>query len=413
MDYKMYIKSRKNKNLERDSVLFAEVLKANITEDLLQKSTSTIECDVDLSVAEEGDIIGIYDGKGNVVYNGIVEKVDEKTITTNQMANLFAGDYYAMAETSAEKTYLGLYNPITVLRRDLAHIINGYRTSKFTVSSNTEVLSFMPIDSNTHDNNSGIMVWLSQTSAADVPEIPYRTQNAVIDGEQMVYEMYSQYGIITTFKMPYNKWNVIQNPNANRGVVFVFLPELGCYRESFGIRTYDIDPYPVISFGDNSEFITDVNVLTEVEDSNLLYILNSGGTTYRALYTVYTDGSYVKLPDDKGTIIAYDNSRYNPVRAKFVNSDETLAKVVSANLKANQYNHKINLSVIFDNNFYKWSDFKLGQRLNFYVGSRLYNSVLTGWKYTLEKGKEITRIDFVCGKVRSDLTSKLNLGKVK
>jgi hypothetical protein len=150
-------------------------------------------------------------------------------------------------------------------------------------------------------------------------------------------------------------------------------------------------------------------VVTETEAVNCLYVFDSTGTTFRAGYAVLNNGTFITLPDGLPAL----PYRYLPVKPKFVSSDEDLTAIRDAELKLLQYNHKVSFTFDLQNNFYDFGDLMLGQNINFYVDDRLYNSVLTGWSFHIENGTELKQVDLICGKVRNNLTSKLNMGKVK
>lgn len=408
MRYRIF--GKKRTALNEKATFFDEVLSAEINEDLLQKATSTITCLNDASAMEESDVVAIYDDKGQTLYIGVVSSVAENVITCNQMQNFFATNFYAMTDSSSEKTFWATYSALRMFNRYLTHVAQGYRTSRSRISSNTEYLDVIPVDANMAACNSQIIIWTGTFPATK--DIPWRTTNEVLDMEQFIYDVYSTFGIITYFVFPMEAYTKTMNPDVKQTICYVFKPELGSYRTNAStgvIESYYIDPYEEFSFGNNSEFITNINVITEIEDANTLYIYNSAGTTFRSLYSVKTNGEYVNLPNPN----SYIRARYMPTKAKFVNSDETIANIVNAELKDIQYNHKINFTMLFDNNFYKFSDFKLGQKINFYVGNKQYNSLLTGWKYSINGNEDISSVQFVCGKVRNNLTSKLNLGKIK
>lgn len=405
MKYLVY--GKKRKDLDKYATFFSELLNAQISEDLLQKSTSVIECKDDATYLEDGDVVTILNDKGVVVYNGVVSSVDGKKITTDQMQHIFSGNFYAMTDSSNEKTFWSTYSSMRMFNRYLSHAKAGYMTSRSRISSNTEYMDIIPIDTTLSGLNRFIM-WSG--TFPTTKDIPWRTQNQTIELEQFIYDTYSTYGLLALFDFVIEDYVLTYHQNEKQSVCYIFDPLVGCYHINAGtgnIDYYYVNPYEKIDLSDNAEFISNINVIQEVEDANTLYIYNSAGTTFRAIYTVLKDGTYYQLPDPNSFL----SSRYYPIKQKFVNSDETLANIVNAELKNIQYNHKVNFTLDLKNNFYKKGDLKLGQQIDFYVGNKKYNSLLTGWKYLIEGNNEISSIDMVCGKVRNNLTSKLNLGK--
>lgn len=363
-----------------------EVISADISEDLLQKATSTIVCTKDVNMTE-GDIVLLYDEHENLVYIGIINEIDGSTITTNQIQSLFDFDLYAMVDSSFDKSLYPSYTQFQMLRRYL-NLIHTYALDSGSYVGDNE--------------KRALFVGLTILYEGDEVPYPYRTEAEVINGEQLLYDMFSQYEIIPYFYVPYKDFYTSPPPHyASRYYLF--------NASHMQDGNEYIPPYATIDLSDNAELVRNVDVLTTLEDANVLVIYDSTGTTFRQAYAVLKDGTYMTANENDRLL--FDELRYLPPKAKFVNSDEALTAVRDKELKLIQYNHKVNFTFDLDNNFYDFGDINLGQNINFYVGDKLYNSILTGWSFHIEHGRELREVNMVCGKVRTNLTSKLNLGK--
>lgn len=385
-EYRLWAKKRTQFNTE--PTFFTNVLSADINEDLLQKTTTTIMCEDDCSYLGTGDIVAVRDGKNNAVFTGVVSTVEGKKITCSQLQNLYGYDFYAQIDTASDKSTYPTYRESTMLGRYISRLSNGYMASG-SVDLNYPLTYIL----------GNLQLKVSAVDDATVnPVIPYREKNETVNVESLIYNAFSQYGLLT-------KIDILFEASVTPITIYFFNPAEGFH--TGGIFLFS--PYPVIDISDNAEFISNINVVTETEAVNCLYIFDSTGTTFREGYAVLNNGTFITLPDSLPSL----PYRYLPVKPKFVSSDENLTAIRDAELKLLQYNHKVSFTFDLQNNFYDFGDLMLGQNINFYVDDRLYNSVLTGWSFHIENGTELKQVDLICGKVRNNLTSKLNMGKVK
>ena len=156
--------------------------------------------------------------------------------------------------------------------------------------------------------------------------------------------------------------------------------------------------------GDNSEQISNISITEESGSATYLAIFNSAGTTMRAAYYINSAGEIIN-----------DNSFVNLsiYSIKVVNSDDNLNTLVQQNLTSGKYNHKITFDVD-TNGQLKLDDFAINKKVHFYYGGKLYDSIITAIKYNInENDGTIRSVNVTLGMVRTNLTSKLNLGKVK
>lgn len=397
-EYRIY--GKHFRNLRYNSTFYSTVLSADINEDLMQRATSTIVC-TDVVPLEEGDVIFIRDAKNNHVFDGVIKSVEGNVITANQMQALYGIDIYATPDDAdTREIYSDSYNAFIMASSYITLLSRGFLTTTADVQTDR-------FDNLVRQGMSSVFCLFNfEIVPDDFPRCPFRTNAEVINGEQLLYDVFSQFGIIPHFEMKIDECdpNPYSSPTADTSKLFLMVADVGWLQQG----VVYVAPYPTINVGNNAEFIRNIEVIAEAENVNTLIIYDSTGTTYRKMYSVTTDGEYTEA-----TTVESIDARYIPVHRKYINSDETLTSIRDGELKKIQYNHKINFTFDLDNNFYDFSDLHLGEYINFYVGDRLYNSVLTAWSFHIEQGQTLKQINMVCGKVRNNLTSKLNMGKVK
>ena len=176
-----------------------------------------------------------------------------------------------------------------------------------------------------------------------------------------------------------------------------------------GTIQYDVDKawdYNEKKLFDTWEMLSNVQIVKQDEDTNVVAIYNQDGTTLRGAYTILNDGTIQQISDG----VAIPN-RVGSNKTKYVfDSNNELLDLAKANLPNLQYNHKITFNINFDGE-YKFDDFNLAQPIKFYStkDNTLFNSILTGRKYEISQNSDVIQnATFTLGKVRTDLTSKLN-----
>lgn len=154
--------------------------------------------------------------------------------------------------------------------------------------------------------------------------------------------------------------------------------------------------------GDNSEQISNIFVTEESGSATYLAIFNSAGTTLRGAYYINSSGEIIK----ETSFVNLDI-----YSIKVVNSDDNLNTLVQQNLTSGKFNHKITFDVD-TNGQLNFDSFAINKKVHFYYGGKLYDSIITAIKYDLnENDGKISSVNITLGMVRTNLTSKLNLGK--
>lgn len=157
------------------------------------------------------------------------------------------------------------------------------------------------------------------------------------------------------------------------------------------------------------EYIKNVEVVKEEIEFNTLYIYNSEGTTLRGAFTILEDGTIQQLT----TEVSQPN-RIGAGKSEYIfDGDNSVDNIVRSKMSEIQYNHKVTFDIIF-NEKYSFNDFQLGQKIKFYRDNELFDSVLTARSYSMdENSNTIKTASFTLGKVRTNLTSKININKIQ
>ena len=132
----------------------------------------------------------------------------------------------------------------------------------------------------------------------------------------------------------------------------------------------------------------------------------------RGMFGTKYDGSIGQMPQasaDEQGFIANDE-----LKMKVLSSSEDFNTLINQYLSNGMFNHKITMTVDLTKTTFTFDDFKIGNLIDFYHNNKLYKSIITARRYSVnENNPHINSIDLTLGKVRNNLTSKLNLGKVK
>lgn len=157
------------------------------------------------------------------------------------------------------------------------------------------------------------------------------------------------------------------------------------------------------------EYIKNVDIVKQEVEFNTLFIYNNEGTTLRGAYTILQNGEVQQLE----TGVSQPN-RIGSGKTEYIfDGDNNVDNIIRSKLSANQYNHKVSFDIIF-NEKYSFNDFNLGQKIMFYRDNESFDSVLTGRKYSIsENSNTIKEASFTLGKVRTNLTSKININKIQ
>lgn len=354
------------------------VKSASVKTDALQKSTSTFVLEEIPSLLTKGCFVSMHTPKGKQMYIGYVTAIEGNTITCREPLAIFDQDYVFLSSLNAANGLLTNFLDYLMARADSYTFSMGggpdleiARKFAHFRSIEQEPLAtrtwYYSLDHNRNPNFT--------TPAIDQTEI----RNL----EEYLLQVFNDYGLYIDTR-EYLKYYVMFTP---------FYYRLG----------------DTFSVSDNYEDVTDVNVVYEDQEANFLVVYNSTASTLRGIYGVKNDGTIEEYSGANYT----DLLAYTDYKNKVVLSDDNIIDIVNSNLSNGHLNHKITFNVAFGG-LYKAEEFYIGRPIHFYVGDKLYQSVITSVAFDIAENQEkIIGAKITIGKVRTNLTSKLNLGKVK
>lgn len=313
---------------------------------------------------DDGDILVVYDPMGTVLYNGVINSIQGKIIRTSNMESFYKGEW--------------IYNihPSTYLEDEIAWLLREYSQGKIYKSSwvDPQVAQRLGgITIRTIGDNFSPSISVKLPSDLNDQGTENLTQ---YDMETFIYELYEKYNVIFDFTINFEGENFVDIKVPN---------------------------YTKIKVGNNMYGIQNMSPVTTVEETNKLIIF-SMDKIYRTTY-IATKNDIVKQPSSTA-------NRFNITNTKIVFSDDAESDLVASNLPTTMYNHKLTFDLIVKNFVYQFGDFNLGGELDIYDGDDYYDSVLTGYEISKASNQNITKVKFVCGKIRNKLTQMLTLKKV-
>lgn len=339
---------------------FMKVDTFDIRTDLLTKATSTITVYEMQGNVNEGDVLVLYDPKGEFIYNGVISSIKDKTIRCSQMQSFYKGLW--VYDTSTQD----------YLEHEIAVLLQDYADGNLKGSTYTDPLVAQRLGGITINYTGSLSVGLPSTLNSKETNTKYET----IDMEKFIYSLYEKYGIIFEFEI-----NVSGTNN-----VYIKVPE-----------------YDMMKVGNNVFAIQNMTPMTEIEENNRLVIYASDNT-YRTTYVA----TKTSIEEEPSTIA----NRFDITNTSIVFSDDPVADLVASNLPSVMFNHKLEFDLILKNYVYQFADFKLGGELGIYYFREYYDSVLTGFRIVKSSNQNISDVHFICGKVRTELTKMLTMGKI-
>lgn len=342
--------------------LFVTVDSFDIRRDILTSANSKFTILEKVDDINNGDIFVLFSPEGKILYYGVVSSFEDKVINTSQIQSFYKGNWIY---DTHESTYIE-----TEFQYLLSQYAQGYQKNS-TYQDPLMNQEKAPLNILTGSETSG--------------KLESGDSNEVVDMEEFIYSLYSNYELILDFNIPYNAWEI---GSQNGGSVTIRKPTSS-----------------VVKVGDNAECILDMSPVTKTEETNKLIIYSSEGV-YRTTYVATTTNGIVTEPTSTA-------GRFGVIDTEIIFSDDELDTIKQANIKEQMYNHKVTFTLILDNNLYDFWSWELGQELQIYKNNDYYNSVFTAYEISKESGKNPISVSITAGKVRTSLVSKLKLGVVR
>lgn len=218
--YKVFIKDCLD--LTGMAVANTTCLSFNFKKDLLTSATSSFVVLDEISNIKSGDVLGLVDPYGTILYEGIVESFTDTSIQCKEMLSMFADQWL-------------WHDPnYSTIEEKLKSIIED----DFVNSSDSLIARKFPFT----------------VTASSMTTGTFETQNAnyVVSLESFINSLYDQYGVIVDINVPFNA----------------------------GTPTIDIHVATSVSFkvGNNMWAVQNLTPLTEVVQLNKLSVYSTAGT---------------------------------------------------------------------------------------------------------------------------------------
>lgn len=367
LPWKLFAQSRYNIGIGYNSIYEMHIVEATINEDGLEKSTSTFIVESVPSAVKVGHMVIMYTPRGRKYYQGIIESIDGTTLVCREALAYFDAPYLfhnntnnavLVGNTLTNMTQLNLQFVLHRYIRSLQYGINN--TDNMESALTNERYNFIGSDGSPMRDN-----FLEVN-------FPLIKEAEIQNFEEFLFGMFDSFGVLVNVDF------ILRRPQMTVSA------------------DYDTT---VLTISDNVDAITDLSVEIEYTDTNLVFVYNDAGTTFRGLLT-YPN---VDTNTAQGTI---------PAMQTMVMSDDSMDTIEAQYISDGNYNHKISFIVRYPNDIINIDEMKVGQRIKFYRGGNLYDSIITGRSYTISTSEEIREVRYTLGKARTSLTSKINLGKV-
>lgn len=343
VEYRLFFKKLTNIENRSISSSLLKVKSFTINRDTLTKATSTFDVIAVPSVVENGDIVGMYDSFGTILYLGQVRTIKDNTIEAGQIYDIF-DDKWIYKRTSVN---------------NLEGAIKNILETDFQNSNDTLMNSiFDCFNINT----------ISTTNL----RLPTQEDRYITDFDSFLYDMFEKYGIQLLFDIPFE--NVA--------------PTI-----SIGIPSYD-----KLTVSNNTSIFRNFTITKNVFETNKLIVYSEETGQYRETWYATTSG----ITNNPSAL-----NRIPKIKTNIVYSDDDISIIKASNLRNQIYNHEISLELIDNNKLLNFEDLKLGQEADIYYNDEYYNSILTGYSIKMENGVPSGVINLKFGLVRLNLTAKL------
>lgn len=314
-----------------------------VKRDLLTKATSSFDVIEVPSAIESGDVVGMYDAYGSIVFLGIVDQINGNTVTAEQIYGLFDDEWIwnDPSEATLEETIQTI-------------ITNDFQNNRDTLM----------------DTIFGAFT-LSTTSSTSL-SLESQEDNYVANFMSFLYDIYEKYGIVLRIDIPFN---------SDTPTISIGKPN-----------------YSKMVFANNVYSFRNFDITREVFENNKLLVYSEDGSTYRGEWFTTPSG----ITDNPAAL-----NRIPKIKTNIIFSDDDINVLKASSLRNEIYNHRIDCELITKNSLVNFNSLKLGQEADIYYNGNYFNSVLTGYSMTMKDGKEDEVIKLTFGLVRTSLTNKL------
>ena len=346
--FRAFFKNITNLNGEMLGSAEMKVSSGTISDDLLSKPTSTFELVSIPPLIENGNVIGVYDDYGEILFTGIINSIEGQTITASNIKAIF-DDVWRYYDPALETTIEDCMEYI---------FVHDYQNSTDALVSTI----FSQFD----------IVKISQTQG----NLGLMQNNYTVNMYDYIMSLYDLYDILIDIYIP---------------------PTNGQSEIRIGKPTFN-----TIKVGNNTNAIRNIQVTKEVQETNRLIVYDSLGLLKGIWYATPSG-----ITQNSSAL-----DRITKVKTDIVFSDLTdLSEIVAEHLSDKMYNHKITCELLVKNSLYNYRDFDLGSNIQVFYDGDYYDSILTGYSYSFDDRGVIDYITLTMGKVRYSLADKLKVQK--
>lgn len=314
-----------------------------IKRDILSKATSQFTVIAVPDAAEVGNVFGVYDDYGSIIYLGVITGISATTIETDQIVAIF-DDKWLWNDPS-----------LSTIEATIASIL----ATDFQGSTDTLMASIWSQYSIT-------------TSSTTSNNLPTHENNYVTNFMDFVFSLYENYDILLDISIPY----------------------------STGTPTIDItkNTSTALKLGNNTYALRNFVIDRETAETNKLVIYSKDGSRLRRTFYATTSG----VTSNSASL-----NRLPKINTVYRFSDDDVADIIASDLPTQMYNHKITCELVLGNKLYDFDDFTLGRQCDIFFNGEYYYSILTGYELTIDDQGKAEKVKLVFGKVRYSLEKKL------
>lgn len=346
------------------------VRSASISESGLEKVSSQFVCESIPSTVVQGCPIRLFSPKGKLMYSGMVEAIEDDAITCREILAFYDLNFLfksGIVDSNKNVIYgIKYLMAVGTGTRDFVNADTLYSRYTNFIYSQTNRLRFVRMS-----------LYYDQICHTPFPTI---SETATENFEDFI-QSFASCGIFMGAK-----WQ----------------------RDTLQFDPYYFRNSDTLKLGDNMENISNIQIIEESQEGTIVQIYSSSGTL-RGMYGVTIDGTIARY--DSGSVPASDFVGYSNYIGDIVLSDDPISTITAEKLSSSYLNHKITFDVMFSD-MLTFDQLKVGTPVDFYVGSRLFHSVITAVDYEIHQNTEvISNAQITLGNVRTSLTSKLNKRK--
>lgn len=360
------------------SIAWMRVLSFDVNQDALARATSTFKV---MEVPENvsiGDVMQVVFPDGSRLFAGVIDKIDDTTITCSQLVSLLKGEW--VYQTRPDKSIPSTGGDTIQtwgLVHEIGQVILDYCYG-LTYNNGTQDVGMY---NKLRYVGDGVMA-TAEYATEYYFGYDYRNslpvEDKVMDFEDFIYSLFENYTVSvdgTTMHYPVG---------APKAVDMTLMPmEM--------MTSY-------LTFSDNSRYFRNFEVTTTKQETTKLTVYAQDGT-FRQNYYLTVNGVSTN---------SVDAGRIYPTITKIIYSDDELDDIVKANMPDELFDHQIRFDLDLNNPYYDGIlNQTFGRKFKVIAKGYTFDTILTGRRLVKDEGKDLTYVTLICGKARTSLTKKL------